>query len=276
MTKYHLISIIGVCFLTITCTASRAQNLENKIEVNATDASAQDLQSPLSNASACPADMVEISGNFCPDVVQDCINLDTSVHNANGYVRCLEFAKTKCLTPENQRIKMHFCMDKFEWPNKEGQKPVKMVSWYDMKKNCESLGKRICVDHEWSMACEGNEITPYPYGYKRDTSACNIDHAQRPWFNAATSPMTPEIVSRLDQSVPSGSMPGCVSSYGVHDMTGNVDEWVVNSSGHPYKSGLMGGHWVMGARNRCRPETLAHNESCVFYEIGGRCCKDAQ
>ena len=87
--------------------------------------------------------------------------------------------------------------------------------------------------------------------------------------------MTPKIVAWLDQRVSSGSMP-CISPYGVYDMTGNVDEWVINSSGHPYKSGLMGGHWVRGARNRCRPETVAHAESTVFYEIGGRCCKDIQ
>jgi hypothetical protein len=277
MTVRHWLSILGVSFLTITCAAPRSQNLDNSIEENKGDGQvAQNVQAPTSIivAPACPADMIEISGSFCPNVVQNCLNLDMSVHNVNGYVRCLQFDKTRCLTPEDQRIKMHFCMDKFEWPNKEGEKPTIMISWYDMKKNCEAKGKRLCVDHEWSMACEGNEILPYPYGYKRDGSACNIDHLQRPWFNASTSPMTPDVVSRLDQRVTSGSMSGCVSPYGVHDMTGNVDEWVVNSAGVPYKSALMGGHWIVGARNRCRPETLAHNEMCVFYEIGGRCCKD--
>lgn len=227
---------------------------------------------PSSSGAGCPSDMVEIDGNFCPNVEQNCINLDTTLHNANGYVRCLEFAPTKCLS--KNKVHMHFCMDKFEWPNQAGAKPAVMITWYDMKKNCEKLGKRLCVDREWSLACEGPDILPYPYGYKRDASACNIDHPQRPWFNAYSSPMTPEIVSRLDQSVLSGSMPTCVSPYGVYDMTGNVDEWVVNSSGHPYQSGLKGGHWVLGARNRCRPETIAHGPTTVFYEIGGRCCQD--
>jgi formylglycine-generating enzyme len=65
----------------------------------------------------------------------------------------------------------------------------------------------------------------------------------------------------------------CVSSYGVHDMTGNVDEWVVNESGHPYKSGLKGGYWGP-VRTRCRPMTTAHNEDFNFYQIGFRCCSD--
>jgi formylglycine-generating enzyme required for sulfatase activity len=218
--------------------------------------------------------MVEVKGKFCPAVVQNCINLDMTVHNVNGYVRCLEFAKSVCQSPENQKVDMHFCIDKYEYPNQKGVKPQVMLTWNDMKKNCQDQGKRLCIDHEWSMACEGPEMLPYPYGYKRDTNACNIDHAQRPWFNALTSAMTPDVVDRLNQSVPSGSMPGCVSPYGVYDMTGNVDEFVVNSSGHPYKSALMGGHWIKGARNRCRPETLAHNEVSAYYEFGGRCCRD--
>lgn len=163
-----------------------------------------------------------------------------------------------------------------------------MVSWNDMKVNCESEGKRLCLDHEWTLSCEGPEMLPYPYGYKRDANACNIDHPQRPGFDASKARMTPEVVAWLDQRVPSGSMPACVSPYGVHDMTGNVDESIVNSEHgqpmdptHPggkkqFWSGEMGGHWVIGARNRCRPKTTVHDESTVFYEIGGRCCKDFQ
>lgn len=64
--------------------------------------------------------------------------------------------------------------------------------------------------------------------------------------------------SRVDQREPSGARPGCVNSYGVHDMTGNVDEWVLNEQGlvneSPRRSGLKGGHWGP-VRNRCRPMT---------------------
>jgi formylglycine-generating enzyme len=66
-----------------------------------------------------------------------------------------------------------------------------------------------------------------------------------------------------------------VSPFGVHDMTGNVDEWVVNESGHPYKSGLKGGYWGP-VRTRCRPMTTAHYEEFIFYQIGFRCCGDIQ
>lgn len=271
--KRPVFLFLVVIFLIIACSAQDKTIL--LADGTTIYVEAQVKQPYQSTFHLCPSDMLLIDGSYCPSVVQECINLDKSVHNVNGFVRCLEFAPTKCLTPQEKRIPMKFCMDAWEWPNEEGKKPTIMVSWYDMKKNCESVGKRICQDHEWSMACEGPEILPYPYGYKRDATKCNIDHPQRPWYDAVNTKLTPEIVEKLNQSVPSGSMPECVSPYGVHDMTGNADEWVVNSLGQPYKSGLMGGHWVLGARNRCRPETLVHGPDTVFYELGGRCCKDA-
>ena len=54
-------------------------------------------------------------------------------------------------------------------------------------------------------------------------------------------------------------------------MTGNVDEWVLNESGKPHKSGLKGGYWGP-VRDRCRPMTTAHDENFEFYQIGFRCC----
>lgn len=229
-----------------------------------------------SDKSVCPDDMVEVKGMFCPDVDQTCINLDKTLKNVNGYPRCLEFAPTKCLSSAKQLRGMDFCIDIYEASDKKGELPPVMKSWEDGKIACEKQGKRLCVDNEWTLACEGPEILPYPYGLKRDATACNIDHDQRPWFDASKMPMTPEIVAKLDQRVPSGSMPGCVSPFGVFDMTGNVDEAVINSSGHPYKSSLTGGHWVRGARNRCRPKTIVHGPTFANYESSYRCCKDTE
>ena len=50
-----------------------------------------------------------------------------------------------------------------------------------------------------------------------------------------------------------------MSPFGVHDMTGNVDEWVVNERGKPYQSALKGGYWSW-VRGRCRPSTDGHAE----------------
>ena len=220
----------------------------------------------------CPENMVEIEGDYCPSVEQECLNVDKTIRNVNGFVRCLSFAPTKCLS--EKKTHMHFCIDTYEASDKPGDIPPIMVSWVTAKSKCEADNKRLCIDNEWTLACEGPDILPYPYGYDRDSTACNIDHPQRAGFDASKSKMDEKTVAWLDQRVPSGYMDKCVSPYGVHDMTGNVDETVVNSSGRPYKSGLKGGHWVIGARNRCRPITLAHNEYFSNYESSYRCCKD--
>jgi formylglycine-generating enzyme required for sulfatase activity len=154
--------------------------------------------------------------------------------------------------------------------------PVVMKDWYEAKAVCESEGKRLCGDSEWTLACEGQERLPYPYGYARDSEACNIDKPYRDVDESAMADWKRRDaeVARLDQRTASGSHAACVSAYGAYDMTGNVDEWVVNEHGKPYKSGLKGGYWGP-VRDRCRPMTTAHNELFEFYQIGFRCCAEA-
>jgi formylglycine-generating enzyme required for sulfatase activity len=153
------------------------------------------------------------------------------------------------------------------------------VNWDEARNECAGAGKRLCYDQEWTLACEGKERLPYPYGYVRNPEACNID---RPYIapdnDRYADPKTrEEEVARLDQRDPSGAREGCVSPYGVHDMTGNVDEWVVNEKGKvddkPYRSGLKGGYWGP-VRDRCRPITTDHNPWHTGYQIGFRCCSD--
>jgi len=90
--------------------------------------------------------------------------------------------------------------------------------------------------------------------------------ALRVWLMAAYAEL-----ERLDKFVPSGSME-CVSDYGVHDLTGNADEWVAGPSSHP--SNLMGGH-PFKVRNRCNNAvTDGHGETFAYYVTSFRCCKD--
>lgn len=218
-------------------------------------------------SSSCPANMVEVEGDFCPNVDQKCLRwLDPETH-----MRCAEFAPAGAC--QGRTIHKRFCIDRFEYPNQPGEKPVVMKTWYEAKSTCESQGKRLCGESEWTLACEGQEHLPYPYGNARSADACNIDKPYLlPDESAIANPATRDAeVARLDQREPSGVRESCVSPYGVHDMTGNVDEWVLNESGKPYQSGLKGGYWGP-VRTRCRPMTTAHNELFSFYQIGFRCC----
>lgn len=227
----------------------------------------------IATSGACPDNMVEVEGDYCPEVEQSCLRYI----DPEGVFprRCAEFAPTtKCLS---KTTKKHFCIDRFEYPNKQGENPVVMKTWYDARDACSGQGKRLCGDSEWTVACEGQERLPYPYGYDRNSEACNIDKPHPDVNEKALGSADPKVrdaeAKRLWQGEPSGSRPSCVSPYGVFDMTGNVDEWVVNESGTPFKSGLKGGYWGP-VRDRCRPMTTVHAEGFSFYQIGFRCCSD--
>jgi formylglycine-generating enzyme required for sulfatase activity len=219
--------------------------------------------------------MVEVEGDYCPYVFQYCRRWIDPVQQ----MQCAEFAPSgPCLMPTEHR---RFCIDRYEWPNVRGTKPVFMASWNDAKAACEGVKKRLCTDSEWTVACEGRDHLPYPYGYTRDARACNIDKPHpdpnpQLLYSLDAAARDAEL-ARLDQREASGARAACVSPFGVYDMAGNVDEWVVNETqkGWPFQSGLKGGYWGP-VRDRCRPMTTGHDESFRYYEIGFRCCDAAR
>ncbi len=210
--------------------------------------------------------MVAIVGSYCPRYELKCLR-------RRKPWQCAEFQKPGiCKAPE---IDMRYCIDRFEYPNKKGAMATVMNSWLGARKQCSDLGKRLCTDAEWTLACEGPERLAFPYGYVRDSEACAIDKAS-PKVNERRlfwKQSQAEEVHRLDQREPSGQRQRCVSAWGVHDLTGNVDEWVVNESGRPYRSSLKGGNWGE-YRNACRPTTRGHDEGFYYYQTGFRCCSD--
>jgi Sulfatase-modifying factor enzyme 1 len=218
---------------------------------------------------ACPGDMALVDGNVCPSLEYQC---DRFVDESSP--SCAEYAhKPECrFNQESAR----FCVDRYEWPNQVGEKPTVFVTWYQAKKACQSVGKRLCERSEWTLACEGPKRTPFPYGFERFPSPCNVS---RPVEEAdpkkLQSPATRNAeIERLWQADPIGSHPDCVSAFGAFDMVGNVDEWTDNGEeGGAQVSTLNGGYWGP-VRNTCRLTTKTHGPDFQFYQIGFRCCAD--
>jgi formylglycine-generating enzyme required for sulfatase activity len=157
-----------------------------------------------------------------------------------------------------------------------------MVDWHEATGSCAAEGKRLCYEREWTAACEGPEELPFPYGWERSAEKCNIDNRWiTPDLGRIYSPK-PQIsraeIERLDESLPSGQKPGCVSGYGVFDLTGNLDEWVLADHDRPKQkskfAALKGGAWGH-VRNACRPVTTSHEPEFRYYFVSFRCCKDA-
>lgn len=213
--------------------------------------------------------MVLVEGEYCPDVEQECLQWVDATGAASkppppGTTGRCGTWKYPSTCKSAKTVHKKFYIDVYEYPNIAGVRPQSWMTWHDVKRACESQGKRLCTRSEWTFACEGQEMKPYPYGdgYHRDRTACNIDNATPKGVDVFQSKAPHDAML-----VPAGSMPRCVSPFGVYDMVGNIDEQVINESGVPYRSGLMSGH-VFGVRNACRPMTEAHNEDFGWYETG--------
>lgn len=219
-------------------------------------------QNVVSDGKPCPDDMQFIDGDFCPNVEEICLyGMDGYGNRIPGQYKagtsCGEYKyPTRCLS--KTKIHKRFCIDRFEFPNKEGVVPRDWMTWYEARDEAAKIGKRLCTDTEWTLAAEGKEMRPLPYGdgYHRDRNLCNIDRHEKIDVFQAKTPHSPVAEILRGLLVPSGSM-NCVSSTGVHDMSGNVDEFVTNESGKPYVSALKGGH-IWHVRQAARPSTTAH------------------
>jgi hypothetical protein len=264
----------------------------------AADAAADAGEALPGTSEGCPDGMVMVSGNYCPDVLQKCVehhgefardearkkekrDKGESLEPSTVSERCMKYEEpSKCLSKE--RVPMRFCMDRYEYPNQKGELPALLIAWTDAKKVCEGLGKRLCSEREFNFACEGEEMLPYTYGYARDPQICNIDkpyrkreHKLYKYEKCMKTPACKAELARLDQRLPTGSLSKCVSPFGVYDLNGNINEWVVRpKEKYPDRSGLKGGWWGP-VRGRCRPTVGFHKEEDYGYEEGFRCCKDA-
>lgn len=228
--------------------------------------------------TVCAEGMVHVQFDYCPKVERAC--LDKEYDKPNHITICNRYAARKpiCRAP---RIALDFCIDTYEYPNRLGEKPPVMRDFFEATGACAAEHKRLCYESEWVAACEGPDERPFPYGYERSNTKCNFDNR---WVDpdlARVYSKDPAVqaaeLARLDRSVPSGARPECVSGFGVHDLTGNVDEWALadhdRPSEHAKFAALKGGAWGH-VRNACRPVTTSHGPDFRYYFIGFRCCSD--
>ena len=211
---------------------------------------------------ACGEGMVLVEGDYCPEVEQRCLKY-MDPPGRYEFFRCAEYAQpAKCLKP---RKKMRFCMDRSEYVRPGETLPASDQSWTHGDQTCRSLGKRMCMESEYNFACEGEEMRPYPYGFKRDASACNADHLDE---------VTPEGKLR-DMRVTADEYPRCVSPFGIKHLAGNLEEFVTIDGSVPSRPAMKGAYW-QPSRNFCRAAQTAHDRYYHGAETGFRCCSEAK
>jgi Sulfatase-modifying factor enzyme 1 len=240
-------------------------------------ASTTDPKDDATKSAACADGMVLIDGDYCTNLEMTCLKSTYAPQNKKTI--CWDFKEpTACVGPKEHK---RFCIDRYEYPNKKGERPRVMIDFPQAQQLCADQGKRLCTETEWTTACEGPAYKPYPYGYHRDPKICNGDQQYgfpdlHKAFSKDPKIADPEL-ARLYMGVPSGSQPQCVSDYGVYDMPGNADEMASSETygaRSEFDSVTTGGPWLEGVRNQCRPKIYTHNEGFAYYYLSFRCCAE--
>lgn len=217
---------------------------------------------PARAPSACPDGMILVEGEYCPDVEQRCLQWMDPPGRYHEF-RCAKYAQPA--TCKGPRVHERFCIDATERTEEGSDLPRHFASWTEATKVCEAQGARLCKTSEWQFACEGEEMRPYPYGWERDSTACNvdIDHGLG------------HVGRLVDHRTPASAHPRCVSAFGVHDMAGNVDEWATVDGAPVGSREVMKGSWWMPGRHACRSFQGGHGAHYGGAESGVRCCAEA-
>lgn len=161
----------------------------------------------------CPADMTAVPGGaFLAGAEPDAIGIPDFVPDIPREPRARQ-----------ERTTSAFCIDTFEQPGAE-RRPRADVTWIQARAACQSQGKRLCSEDEWTRACGGPLGWLRPYGDDFVPGLCHGDVQGE---------------GRYDAILPAGGSPGCRSVEGVADLEGSVSEWAEGTIEGPDPDTIM-------------------------------------
>jgi formylglycine-generating enzyme len=205
----------------------------------------------LGDGPSCPKGMASIPGGSFrmgkrgDDVTVQRFCLDETEVTVQAYAKCVSGGH--CTEPQAYRPPpgwSSFC----NWKNPEGRRvhPVNCVTWYQAGAYCAAAGARLPTEEEFEWAAQSGRGWNFPWGAARldgtRVNACGTEcsaavEAATGEAREAVYPMSDGFVS----TAPVGSFPRGDNVWGVHDLLGNVAEWLANEYAPGWSERVIGG-----------------------------------
>jgi len=195
------------------------------------------------------AALADLDGTFVSNAAEAVFNFGTRPRCREGMVRVPPGSYTDYLGQSH--FIQEFCIDKYEYPNVQGEMPLEGIGWVEAWAKCIEQGKFLCSKDQWVRACKGSKSFLFPYGDQYVTGICNTEGTT---------------------VLPAGSCEQCASEFGAFDMSGNLFEWT--SSSQWQNAGFGGWFKSRGFTASCEYAHYPYPAGPLGQSVraGFRCC----
>jgi formylglycine-generating enzyme len=220
---------------------------------------------------AAERDMIRIkSGCFMMGTNQDAIyeDDDSNYREKPAHKVCLDgfYIDTYEVTQKKWDAVMKMNRSVFHHP----EQPITHIYWREARSYCHKIGKRLPTEAEWEYAARAGSKTKFPWGDEIDDNFL--------WY-AGNSPRE---IPHVGKKKP--------NAWGLHDMMGNVWEWVEDWLSHEYYKNspvknpkgparqsfrvIRGASWMIDEQyTRVTTRHGGLSDPTLSYWVGVRCAK---